>query len=385
MAVSLKEAIEIITYVTFPLRPKQAVELVSGPGIGKSESITFALPKRLLTVYTKFTKVVVITIECSGIEPTDGHGFAIPTRISYPDGTQDMVMVYARPEWWPLQGLNTDEDTIYVIFLDEWSKTPLDVKKVFAPLINEGRVGQRHLPKNAFVVMASNRSSDRSGDFDELAHLQNRRMQLDISASFNDWEEWAVETGINPITIAFADKFPEVVFKPAVPDAQGAFCTPRSLCRANDALIQWAKAVHGVTNVEKLPLGPIEMRMLAGWVGEADASTFAAFARTADQLPSIQEIIKDPTKARLPAKERPDAALIVVSQLALTMKKETVKPFLQYTSRLPAEFQVAFVKKCYSRPTEVKTSLIMTKEYSEWAARNTTTVEAAVALRGGIS
>lgn len=384
MSVTLNDAMEIIARVCWPKRPHQAAELRSGPGIGKTESVYYSLPAKLMALHPYIKKVNVIVIECSGIEPSDAHGFAIPQKITTSDRAgnvtgERLVMTYAQPDWQPLD-MGDDSDTAHIIFLDEWSKTPPDVKKVFAPIINEGRIGQRMLPKNCLVVMGSNRSSDRSGDYDELAHLQNRRMALDISPSLDDWERWAIERGVHPLFIAFASRFPEVVFKTEVPAGQGAFCTPRSLVRAHDAMVQW------VADREKWPahticLEALPLRMCAGWIGEADAATFAAFAKTVDELPAPEDIIKDPMKAKLPRKERPDASLILITQLSVGITPANAKPFMQYVARLPAEFQVSFVQKVYQRPSPVRTAIMMTVEYAQWAARNGEIIGAATSLR----
>lgn len=379
MTVTLNDAVEIIAKVSYPKRPHQTVELRSGPGIGKTESIYYKLPTKLMSLYKEIKKVVVIVIECSGIEPSDAHGFAIPQKLVHPGGREDLIMTYARPDWWPA-GLDGDSDTFYVIFLDEWSKTPPDVKKVFAPIINEGRVGQRMLPKNSMVVMASNRSADRSGDYDELAHLQNRRMALDITPSLDDWEKWAIEHDVHPLVVAFANRFPETVFRDAVPNGQGAFCTPRSLVRAHDALRQWVVGrenwPHHTLCLEALPL-----RMVAGWIGEADCATFAAFAKTVDELPTPDEIIRDPVKAKLPSEKRPDASLILCTQLALGITPKTAKPFMQYMARMQPEFQVAFVKKVYNRTPDARQAIMTTQEYANWASKNSSVIMAATALQ----
>ena len=65
----------------------------------------------------------------------------------------------------------------------------------------------------------------------------NREGSFDVTNDVQGWtDDFAVPNGVMPLTIAFANQHPEVVFTSGVPEKQGPWCTPRSLVAADRLL-----------------------------------------------------------------------------------------------------------------------------------------------------
>lgn len=286
-------------------------------------------------------------------------------------------MSYARPDWWPTDALTKDHGV--VIFLDEWGKTPPDVKKVFAPMILERRIGPRMLPENTHVVLASNRAQDKSGEYDNPAHIENRRMKLDIRPDFKGWQRWAFRHGVHPLTIAFAERHISEVFRDSVPSEIGPFCTPRSLVKMDEALQTWTRHSTGKAEgpLEKLTSDALAMHMSAGWVGVAVSTGYHAFIRVADELPSLEEIKSKPKTCKLPEKSRPDAVLVICNQLASTIDEKNSESYLTYVSRMPKEFQVSTATKFFERDPSVVKAIFTSSQFADWAHKNADIIQAA--------
>ena len=74
-------------------------------------------------------------------------------------------------------------------------------------------------------------------------------------------------------------------------------------------------------------------------MGAAVAAEFTAFVENAHILPTWEEIIATPQKARVPANDQPDALYAVASLLVVRVDNATADAVAEYASRLPAEFQ----------------------------------------------
>jgi hypothetical protein len=191
-----------------------------------------------------------------------------------PDGT------WHKPGAW-----NQAPPRVGVLFLDEFGQAEDEVKKCAAELIYKGAVGTTSLPHHWRVIAAQNRMSDRSGVLRELMFLVNRRCRLSIDASLPAWLKWAERQpdGHRPhyLSLSFAQKNPDVVFRDTVPEGTDPFCTPRTLCLMDQDL----QALRSEEDVRKdrLPLDDIAREVCAGWIGAGSAGQFYTHIKYADQ------------------------------------------------------------------------------------------------------
>jgi hypothetical protein len=323
-----------------------AIELESGPGIGKS-SIVHQLRERLAKELGE--SVGLIEFFLSTCEAPDVAGFHMPDR----DEDGIAVTRTTRAPWAP----GKDAPKYGIVFLDEFRQAPVDVQKPAAELLLNGRVGETSLPITWFVIAASNRETDRSGVQRELAFISNRRMLLRIEPNLDAWVEWAEKSNVHPLAIAFAKFKPSVVFQDRVPDKSGPFCTPRTLVKTSYLIGQLDMALF--TEVAQ------------GYLGEGAGAEFVAFLRVAEQLPTFEQIIADPK--RTPVPDRPDAAYAAVQMLAHCVTEETGLKAFEYLIRMPKEYQVVGLRTVFAKAR----SLLTKPEYQQWIRENKDLVLAA--------
>jgi hypothetical protein len=347
---NLKEASDLIVSMfktQVSTGQRFAIELESGPGLGKSSTI-HQIRRRL---EREFAEPVALTeFFLSTCEAPDVIGFRMPDKNA--DG--EMVTMTARPEWMP----GKTSPKFGIVFLDEFRQAAHDVQKPAAELLLNGKVGPWQLPITWMVISASNREKDRSGVQRSLAFIENRRVLIKVEPSVDAWVEWAEREGsVHPLAIAFAKFKPGVVFAEQIPDKVGPFCTPRTLVKTSYL-------------IDKLPMEAFTA-VAQGYMGEGAGAELVAFLRVAEQLPTFEEIIANPTKTAIP--DRPDALYAAMQMVAHRVSEETAAPAFKYLKRMAKEYQVAGLKAVLRRAPTIATD----KDFGQWLRDNKDLVLAA--------
>jgi len=349
-----------------------ATHIESGPGIGKSDFVetligylnkrdgegTWGLATCFLATFT----------------PTDLLGYMVPTKVTNPDGTQSLASVFTTPSWMMTKptaeyphGRHINTYKRGIVFLDEWSQADGDTKKAAAQLKLKGQVGPHTLHDGISVISAGNRSSDRSGVTKEFDFVINREQRISIHPDFQSWEHWAGNNGIMPLTIAFAQQNPQIVFDEKTPNEQGPWTTPRSLC-AVDRLLQVKMARNG----GEIPDTPEVSEQLAGMIG-AGSGQYLNFIKLQREMPKYADIVKSPGTVKVPTK--PDAQMLVCYQLAHEIKTKDATQVIEYIERMPKEFAVTFATNACRK----NMALVSEPAFDKWARQNSSLM-AAIAL-----
>lgn len=321
-----------------------SMELISSPGIGKSDFVVDLVAERTETTGVKwgFSQAFLATYT-----PPDLVGYQFKGERMWKDPhTGKMGPVAVTDPSLPLWMMSVEGKPLYeyergILFLDEFGQGEADVKRAAAQLLLKGEIGPWKLPKGWTVIAASNRAKDRSGVTKSFDFVINRRIEFHIDADLNSWDQWAITRGIDPLFVAFAHQHPDIVFGGSVPKEQGPWCTPRSLVMAHDALRALSSG-HA-----HLRMDPTAMEVLAGAIGAAAAAQVKSFIELSIELPSYEEIIADPLKARLP--EKADAQMLSCFQLAHGAEEDDFGAVVKYVGRLGAEFEVMFVRRLLGR------------------------------------
>jgi len=340
-----------------------AVELVSGPGMGKSSINEQAACEMSLEFGEP---VAYIPFFLSTVEPPDVRGFGIPEKLA----SGERRMVYTKAPWMPggdngfiaeqgqLRRAKAGELPKFgIVNLDEFRQAGLDTQKPAAELFLNRRVGESHLPNGYIVTACSNRETDRSGVQRELAFITNRRMVIKIEPNLDAWVNWAEKNGVHPLAIAFAQVKPGTVFADTVPEKPGPFCTPRSLCMLSQLIGELDMATF--------------TEAACGLIGDGAAGEFVAFLRVTEQLPKFEEIVANPTGTEVP--KRPDASYAAMQMIAHRVDDKTAKAAFTYLKRMGREFQVAGLRGTFNRCP----NLVRTPDFAAWLRDNKELVMAA--------
>ena len=330
-----------------------SVELRSSPGIGKSEMIEQLVDELSARDGEQWGFQVLMLATQT---PSDLLGYMMPETREI-DGKQVRVSDWTLPPW--MLTRDGKPVTAYkrgILFLDEYGQGDADVKRASAELLLNRRLGPHKLPNGWVVVAASNRDKDRSGVTKSFDFVINRRCEIDIQPDLQAWTEWANTSGVMPLTIAFANQNPHIVFSDTVPEKQGPWCTPRSLVMAD-------RILSLMTADDALPDASAS-ELVAGVIGAAAVAQYFAFVALEREMPKFEDIVASPDKVRVP--DRPDAQMLVCYSLAHRVEDDTIAPVVQYIDRFPKEFGVTFVKAA----TQRNYKLITTPAFRKWCSDN---------------
>lgn len=343
---------------------RTAVHLVGPPGCGKSDVIRNDIRLALSEKYGMefgFCGDAEVPVLCPTIDAPDIRGFLVPTKDK---DTGEASSYFTRSPLMPSDAY-LKKYPRGIMFLDERNAADLLTQKALAPAVLSRLFGTHQLPEGWIVVSASNRVSDRAGVIRPPSHLINRECTLYIENDVTSWSIWAENQGLHPMGIACAKKMPGAVFSESVPATDGPFSTARSFTEALRFLtIKAGKLADGRINMA-LPGDFLSQQVVSGHVGEGVSSQMFAFFKLHDKLPDIEDIIKDPAKAKCP--EQLDAAYAAVQICIHYAKSENIDKLWQYCERLPRELQVSAAVSLIKRSGG---TLINSKALGAWVAKN---------------
>jgi MoxR-like ATPase len=235
-----------------------------------------------------------------------------------------------------------------VLLLDELASAAPDVQVAAHHIVHAEEGSDMSLPAGWHIVVTGNRAQDKSHYRATAAPLRNRLTIINAEANVKQWCEWAMENEIAPVVVGFLRWRPELLVAKEIP-VEGAFPSPRS----------W----ESVSNILSLTTTPaVEREMIVGTVGEGASTEFDAYLRTARELPTITEIMKNQTKHAVP---KSPAQLYALTTCLSQYTREHGKSAMKYVSRMPAEFALLYVMDVRSR-YDIRAD----KDVAEWIAQH---------------
>jgi MoxR-like ATPase len=241
-------------------------------------------------------------------------------------------------EWAPPKFLPTSGKGI--LFLDELTSAPQMTQAACYQLVLDRRLGEYVLPDGWVVIAAGNPASERGVHFSMPRPLRNRFVHLNLEADLPEWCRWAVRAGIRSEIIAFLRFKPALLHDADATSDQNAWPTPRSWEMASNVL----RGVAGKTGVWA---AETEAQLLEGTIGHAATAEFVGFLRLFRQLPSIDEILLNPTST--PLRDEPSAQIAIATALGRAMSDQSVAKGLTYLDRMPTELRVLAMRDAAAR------------------------------------
>jgi hypothetical protein len=306
------------------------------PGIGKT-SIVHQVAKKL--------NATVNVLNLADREPSDILGWRVPNA----DGTE---MKHVSPEWLANLG-----DGLNIVFIDEIRQGSTAAQNVTSQILNERMVGSLKVPDNVFFVTASNRAKDRAGTNHMPTHLRDRMTFIEVHPDVDDTVSHFSERGVDPRLCAYLRFRGIEMLSNFDPDAD-ACPSPRSWERVN--------------SIMQFDMEPALKEMtIGGQVGDGAAADFTGYLRVAANIPDIDHLIKNPTKADVPHDRGVLYALC--SALSSRMDMSNVENIMTYVYRIDADEMKAVVfADALRRDPKLRQSKHMIKAMSEFALRNAT-------------
>lgn len=322
------------------------------PGVGKSDIVAQVAAN---------SGRMFEDVRLSMMDPTDVKGFPVPNRDK---GVMEWLPADCLPPMFIDKEVgkgrtktiqSVPNDTKGILFLDELNSAPPATQAAAYQLILNRRVGKYVLPDGWDIVAAGNRDGDRGVTHRMPSPLRSRFVHIDVELNVDEWVNWAVENGVDPKVIAF------IRFRTNLLHTYDAKTDPRSYgCPRT-----WKFVSDLISAPVRLPAAD-ELELFKGTVGDAAAAEFKAFLEVAEALPTIDEVMMNPKSARVPAASEMAALYAVSTMVATYATRDNVGVLMDYTKRLPVEFQVVMMRDAGRRDNTVTQA----KVYTDWVLAN---------------
>jgi hypothetical protein len=297
-------------------------------GVGKSQLVAQACSK---------LKRRLIDIRSAQLDATDIRGL--------PHINGDGRSHWAAPDWLP-----SDPNDDVVIFFDEINRGATLVQNSLLQLTLDRRTGDYVLPPKVAMIAAGNPDSYRG--VTRMTEAQaNRFLHATFVPDVNDWCTWALDHDIAPELVAFIRFRPHLLHAYDRQSTEKSYPSPRSWQFVSQILAKGIKPT-------------IELPMLEGAVGSGPAGELAGFLQIYRQLPSLDGILLNPDKAKVPTD--PGPCLAIATGLARKATETNFDRVVRYVDRMPKEWGVYCIKDSARLRPEVE----HTKAFIKYASEN---------------
>jgi len=347
-----------------------ATQLVSGPGLGKSDTIRIDCIQTLEAHYNE--PFGIVEEHLATRDAPDVGGFMVPSKDADGRAVSKYTLPYImhRVEQQVAAGKKRG-----ILFLDEFMQADHLVQKAAAPLILNGQIGEWQLPPGWFVMLASNRTDDGAGANKVLTHIVNRMSNLTVDFDLDALMRWGERPNIDmhPMLMAFWKAKPGVIYSDKTPKDGKPFSSPRSQAAAGRHI----RTVLGKgNNSMHIPDDEITQEVIAGHVGPGVAAEMFAFFKVANELPTPEEIEADPMKAKRPDDARLDAQYAAMTMAVYHANENNVDAMFEYVTRLNRELQTSAAKSLLEKKGG---ALLNSPVLSNWIAKNRALVMSTIA------
>jgi hypothetical protein len=274
----------------------------------------------------------LIDVRLSQAMPEDLNGF--PMR----EGNKATFKPF---DIFPIEGDEVPEGYDgWLLFLDEITSATKPVQAAAYKVVFDKMVGSHKLHPKVAIACAGNKMSDKAVVNQMSTALQSRLIHLELEASPQEWQEYAIAKRLDHRVTSFISYMPSKLmdFRPDHHDK--TFPCPRT----------WefvSKLIKGHDINEE------DGALLAGAIGEGVAVEFITFAKEFDRLPKIADIIADPENTPIPHELSTKYA--TVSTLIEHFNDKNLDQILTYVNRFDIELQIIFCRGAVTRDPKIRT------------------------------
>lgn len=331
MAETVETAKDLMRYYM----EKDIPSLTTGaPGVGKSEAWQQLAEEK---------KIGFIDLRLAQMDPVDLRGLPSVLR----DNKNIMMTTWARPDFWPVVERDGERG---ILLLDEIPDSGKAMQSAAYQVVLNKRAGPHVIPKGWYIAAAGNDQKHRAGAQVMSTALASRFAHIEIEADVECFLKHGAKVGFHHYVLGFIKWRPTLLHDMKSASGEKAFPTPRT----------WSM-------VSKVCDAPREIvsKLVRGCVGSGAAGEFETFLRTID-LPTMEEICKNPDKCRIP--NEPGHRYAICFMVAQYAERQNFDKVMRYIKRkeFGRDFEILSVLEASKRDS----SLTETKTFVEFANRN---------------
>lgn len=227
---------------------------------------------------------------------------------------------------------------------DEINAAPRSMLAALYKLILDRKVGMQNLHPDTYIICAGNRAMDRAIVNNMGTAMQSRLSHLELISNTKEWvEDVAIPMQFDSRVVAFINAYPDRLntFDPQNEDI--SFACPRTWEFTNNICKQ-LEPDKGIPD-EVIPL-------IAGTLGEGVAVEFVQFTQVFKDIPSLDQVLKDPEGCFIP--DTPTMQWATVCSLAQKHSIEEFAKVSKYIDRYRLSFKLIYHKTILSRLPELR-------------------------------
>lgn len=331
-------AVELRACLIDDLKAGLTPMVASDPGMGKSD---------IIRDIAKLFKLKVIDFRVSQCEPVDMQG--------YPD-VENGRMTFRIPEYFPIETDTPPEGYEgWLLFLDEFNSGNKQTEAAAYKLILDREVYKYKLHPRCLIACAGNLTTSRAIVNTQSTATTSRLIHYRMRIDHEVWIDWANTHGIDHRIISMIKFKPSLLHKFDPTTAELTFPCPRT----------WEFASKVVT--PKPEIDPLTKIRLAGTIGEGAAVEFSTYTEIYRSLPSIEEILNNPTSGwKVPTEA--SELYAITTMLSHNINETNIHKLIKAIERIPMEMQVVTFKDIYKRAPDLKGHSLIVKWISEHAS-----------------
>lgn len=231
----------------------------------------------------------------------------------------------------------------WLVFFDELPSAPRSVQAAAYKIILDRLIGNTPLHDRCYLVAAGNLATDGAIVNEIGTALRSRMVHIHVDSTPDDYIELAAtKLKLDTRVVSYLAYKKQNVnnfqqFQAGSSDE--TFACERTWEFVSDILKK-------VSPNQNAPIGDEWATLLQGTVGSC-ALEFVTFTHAFKDLPTFEEIIKNPTTAMIP--EKPAVRWLLAGMLVGNAEHDNLDQLMDYVARLPEEFQFVTAKMLWGK------------------------------------
>lgn len=246
----------------------------------------------------------------------------------------------------------------WLIFFDELPSAPRSVQAAAYKIILDRLIGNIPLHEKAYMVAAGNLMTDGAIVNEIGTALRSRMVHVHVQSSPDDFLTVATKQGYDTRVISYLTYKKTAVnnFK----KFQDGSSDETFSCERTWEFV--SKLLKNISPDQASAISDEWTTLLQGTVG-SNALEFVTYTHAFKDLPTIQEILANPTTAMIPT--APAVRYLLAGMLVGHVDMKNVDTLMDYINRLPKEFLFVTVKMLWAKGDEFLTNPKVEKAFDE--------------------